>query len=106
VVSGFPRQTGNFTYTVTITTGAQSQSKAFTFSVTAPTLTTSDVVAQLFGGSTLSADQQRYLDFIGNNNSGFDIGDFLAWVKLTGAPLSAATLQTLQSVPRRKGGSQ
>jgi hypothetical protein len=104
IVSGFPQQTGNFTYTATVTSGAQSQAKTFTFSVTAPTLATNDVVIQLLGpGSPLNADQQRYLDFLGNNNGGFDIGDFLAWVKLTGAPLSAAVLQGL---PRRKGGPQ
>ena len=106
VVSGFPRQTGNFTYTASVTSGAQTQAKTFTFSVSAPTLATNDVLTQLFGGSALSADQQRYLDFLGNNNAGFDIGDFLAWVKLTGAPLSPGTLPTLQNLPRRKGGSQ
>lgn len=104
VVSGFPRATGNFTYTVTVTSGAQSQGKTFTFSVTAPTLATANVTAQLLGPTApLNADEVRYLDFLGNNNGLFDIGDFLAWVKLTGAPLSAATLQT---VPRRNGGRQ
>jgi len=96
--------TGNFTYTASVTSGAQTQAKTFTFSVAAPTLTTNNVLLQLFGsGSPLSADEQRYLDFLGNNNNGFDIGDFLAWVKATGAPLSPAVLQSL---PRRKGGSQ
>jgi len=104
VVSGFPQQAGNFTYTASVTSGAQTQAKTFTLSVTAPTLTTNNVLLQLFGsGSPLSADEQRYLDFLGNNNNGFDIGDFLAWVKATGAPLSPAVLQSL---PRRKGGSQ
>jgi M6 family metalloprotease-like protein len=101
VVSGFPRQTGNFTYTATVTSGAQSQGKTFTFSVTAPTLATADVTAQLLGPTApLNPDQIRYLDFLGNGNIIFDIGDFLAWVKATGAPLSAAALQAVQ----RKGG--
>lgn len=104
VLSGFPRATGNFTYTVTVTSGAQSQGKTFTFAVTAPTLATANVTAQLLGPTApLNADEVRYLDFLGNNSGMFDVGDFLAWVKLTGAPLSAATLQT---VPRRKGGLQ
>ena len=76
-------------------------SRAFTLSVTAPTLATSDVVAQLLGPTApLNADQVRYLDYLGNSNGSFDIGDFLAWVKATGAPMSAAALQALQ----RKGG--
>jgi hypothetical protein len=49
-------------------------------------LATADVVAQLLGtGTPLNADQLRYLDFQGNNNNGFDVGDFKAWVDATGA---------------------
>jgi len=51
-------------------------------------------------GAPLTADEVRYLDFLGNNNGGFDVGDFLAWVKLTGAPPSPLVSQ---SMPRRKG---
>ena len=104
IVSGFLQQTGNFSYTVTVTSGAQSQSKMFTFSVTAPTLTTSAVTAQLLGpAAPLTADEVRYLDFLGNTNGSFDVGDFLAWVKLTGAPPSPPASQ---SMPRRKGASR
>jgi hypothetical protein len=86
---------------VSVTSGAQTQAKTFTFSVTAPTLATNNVVTQLLGpGSPLTADEQRYLDFLGNNNGGFDVGDFLAWVKLTGAPLSPPR------PTQRKGGTQ
>jgi hypothetical protein len=100
VVSGFPQQSGNFTYTATVTSCSTS-SRTFTLSVGVPTLATADVIAQLLGPtSPLNADQIRYLDYLGNNNGSFDIGDFLAWVKATGAPLSAAALQALQ----RKGG--
>jgi len=97
VVSGFPRQSGDFTYTATVVS-CDTKSRTFTLSVSVPTLATADVTAQLFGPtSPLNADQIRYLDFLGNSNGGFDIGDFLAWVKVTGAPSSAAALQ-------RKGG--
>ena len=66
------------------------------------TLATADVVAQLLGPTApLSAAQIQYLDSQGNNNGVFDIGDFLAWVKATGAPLSAAVLTRLTAV---KGG--
>ncbi len=100
VVSGFPHQSGNFTYTATVSS-CSTASRTFTLSVSVPTLATADVTAQLLGPtSPLNADQLRYLDFLGNNNGSFDIGDFLAWVKATGAPLSAAALQARQ----RKGG--
>ncbi len=100
VVSGFPRQSGNFSYTATVSS-CDTSSRTFALSVTVPTLATADVTAQLLGPtSPLNADQIRYLDFLGNNNGSFDIGDFLAWVKATGAPLSAAALEALQ----RKGG--
>ncbi len=99
-LSGFPRQTGAFSYQAQVAS-CGTLSRTFTLSVTAPTLATTDVTAQLLGPtSPLSADQVRYLDFLGNNNGGFDIGDFLAWVKATGAPLSAAALQVMQ----QKGG--
>ena len=100
VVSGFPRQTGNFSYTATVSS-CDTSSRTFTLSVTVPTLATADVTAQLLGPtSPLNADQIRYLDFLGNNNGSFDVGDFLAWVKATGAPLSAPAAQARQ----RKGG--
>jgi uncharacterized repeat protein (TIGR02543 family) len=102
VVSGFAHQTGTFTYTATVMS-CGTKSAPFTLSVTAPTLATADVIAQLLGPTApLNADQIRYLDYLGNNNGSFDIGDFLAWVKLTGAPLNAAVLQAMQ----RKGGKQ
>ena len=63
-------------------------------------LTTANVVAQLLGPTQpLSIAQIQYLDQHGNNNGVFDLGDFLAWVKATGAPLSPAVLQALS----RKG---
>ncbi|HEY2824812.1 MAG TPA: hypothetical protein VGI83_04635, partial [Gemmatimonadales bacterium] len=44
------------------------------------------VTRQVTGVSTpLSKSDQRYLDLLGNKNGKFDLGDFLAWVKETGA---------------------
>jgi len=100
VISGYPKQSGDFTFTATVTAGAQNQSRAFTLSVVVPTLVVADVVTQLLGPATpLNADQVRYLDFLGNDNAVFDIGDFLAWIKKTGATLTSAMLEVLQ----RKG---
>ena len=67
------------------------------------TFKTADVVAQLLNGtSPLTAAQLSDLDQLGNNNGIFDLGDFLAWVQATGAPLTAAQ-RTL--VPTSKKGA-
>jgi Putative Ig domain len=98
-LAGFPQETGDYSFTANVV-ACGATSKPFSLSVTAPTLVTSDVVAQLLGPATpLTADQIRYLDFLGNSNGNLDIGDFLAWVKATGAPLSPAVLDAVQ----RKG---
>ena len=102
ILSGFPQQTGNFSYQATVVSGAQNQSQTFSFSVTAPALATADVVTQILGpAAPLNADQIRYLDFLGNNNTIFDVGDFLAWVKTTGAPLS---VEVMSRLAQTKGG--
>ena len=70
------------------------------------TFSTAQVVAQLLNGSsTLTAAQLADLDQLGNNSGGFDLGDFLAWVQATGAPLTAEQ-QALVNAPKRKGASR
>ena len=72
------------------------------YTVLANFATTADVVTQLLGpGSPLSVAQQLALDAGGNNNGSFDLGDFLAWVKATGAPLTAEVMARLA---QKKGG--
>jgi M6 family metalloprotease-like protein len=72
------------------------------YTVAANFVTTADVVTQLLGpGTPLSVAQQLALDAQGNNNGAFDIGDFLAWVKATGAPLTAEVMARLM---QKKGG--
>src|SRR5947199_251517 len=70
------------------------------------TFSSAQVVAQLLNGSsTLTAAQLGDLDQLGNNSGGFDLGDFLAWVQATGAPLTAEQ-RALVSALRRKGASR
>ena len=70
------------------------------------TFSTAQVVAQLLNGSsTLTAGQLDDLDKLGNNNNGFDLGDFLAWVQATGAPLTAEQ-RALVSALKRTGVSR
>ena len=63
---------------------------AFRLQFGPPALTTQAVVAQLLTGSGLPPAGLNYLDLSGNKNGRFDLGDFLAWVDATGAPLAAA----------------
>jgi len=70
------------------------------------TFSTAQVVAQLLNGSsTLTAPQLGDLDQLGNNSGQFDLGDFLAWVQATGAPLTAEQ-RALVSALKRKGASR
>ena len=70
------------------------------------TFKTADVVAQLLSGSSaLTPAQLGDLDQLGNNSGGFDLGDFLAWVQATGAPLTAEQ-RALVNAPKRKGASR
>jgi len=71
------------------------------------TFTTAELVAQLLNGtSALTAAQLGDLDQLGNNNGGFDLGDFLAWVQATGAPLSAPQRALLTGARTKKGASR
>ncbi len=90
LVSGIPAKTGSFTATVRATSGSQTAEGTLALTVTAPQLVTANVVSQILGTrSPLTADELKYLDLLGNNNGSFDVGDFLAWVKATGAPAAA-----------------
>ncbi len=86
LITGIPVQTGIFTFTLRVTSGAQQQQRQFSVTITAPTLATAAVVTRLLtGAGSLSTDDLKYLDLLGNQNNTFDVGDFLAWVQATGA---------------------
>jgi len=91
-IAGIPSQTGSFSFTARVTSGAQQAQQTYGLTVTAPTLAKASVVNQIINGSGLTIDEIRYLDLIGNNSCGaavtpscFDVGDFLAWVKASWA---------------------
>jgi putative Ig domain-containing protein len=108
-IAGTPSQSGAFSFTARVTSGAQQAQQTYGLTVTAPTLAKASVVAQLLSGAGLTIDEIRYVDLIGNNNCGtavlpscFDVGDFLAWVQATGATPSAPA--TSPPVVAGKGG--
>jgi hypothetical protein len=86
-IAGIPAATGRFSSVARVVSGSQQAEVSVELNVTAPSLATSTVVAQLLGTSSqLNPDELRYLDLLGNRNGSFDVGDFLAWVEATGAP--------------------
>ncbi len=62
----------------------------------------SDVVSQLLTGrSGLSAGQLLALDYLGNQNRRFDVGDFVAWLdRNPGAASGAVASRTARTAPR------
>ncbi|HXF95386.1 MAG TPA: immune inhibitor A domain-containing protein, partial [Gemmatimonadales bacterium] len=103
-LSGFPAATGTFPFTARVASGGQVETRDYTIVVTAPSLTLAAVLPRLFdpAATTLTPDQLRYLDLLGNSNGQFDVGDFRAWVDSTGAPPGAPVERPGASV--RKGG--
>ncbi len=84
-LTGVAAATGTFTFTARVTSGPQTLQGTYSITVTAPTLLQANVVSQILRGTGLTADEQRYLDLLGNNNGTFDVGDFAAWVQANGA---------------------
>lgn len=94
-LTGWPEAPGTFTYSARIVSGARAVTGEFTFSIVTPVLDTRVVVSHLLTGTGLSPADVSYLDWLGNRDRFFDVGDFKAWVDLTGAPLDAAAAAIL-----------
>lgn len=77
---GIPRKAGSYAFTITATSGARSDVKQFAMSVVKPSLQAQQVLDQLLGTGTMTSDEIRFLDIIGNNNGRIDIGDVRAWL--------------------------
>ena len=77
----FPTAGGTYPFTVRAEDGAMFGEKAYSIVVVEPNLAADDVANQLLGATgTLSADEERFLDLLGNNNGTYDVGDFRAYV--------------------------
>jgi len=92
VLSGWPTDTGTYTFQVSVTDGTQTAGRGMTLHVVEPSLTLQQVLNLEFQGpAPVNDDQRRYLDLQGNNNNMFDIGDFLRWLGRTGQVAPAGT---------------
>ena len=81
-LSGIPRQVGEFPVTISVISASQSVRFPLTIRVVAPVVDLSAAVAQIFSaGSVLPDASKDYLDFVGNENHVFDLGDVLALVR-------------------------
>lgn len=85
VVAGTLDEDGDFSFDVRATSSSVFAEGTVTMTVTRPTLAQGDVVDELLDvANSLTADEERFLDLIGNNNGQFDIGDFRAYLQDTG----------------------
>ncbi len=99
VIAGLPEETGEFPIDVEVFSGSQVTVDSVTVSVVAPALTVTDVLRNLTGdGRPLSPQDVKYLDLLGNQNSGLDVGDFLAWIEETGGAVSAEAIAAALAV--------
>ena len=87
-VNGSSLAAGTHTAVITVSGNADDspQTADVEFVMVArPDLAPHDVADHLMGvSSTLSASELEYLDDIGNQNGGFDVGDFRAWLQMEG----------------------
>jgi M6 family metalloprotease-like protein len=92
-ISGVPEEDGVFEIEYEAVSGALSTTDTVTIIVTRPSLLLDNVVHHLLSPvQVLSADEERYLDIIGNQNGGFDIGDFRAYLQEIGMVAAGAAL--------------
>lgn len=91
-LTGVPAAPGDYSFQAKVTSGSQTATIDVAVTVTIPTLALDSVLVQVLGlSSNLSADDLSFLDLAGNKNGRLDVGDFLAWVSLTGQQASAAS---------------
>ncbi len=97
-ISGFPAEDGDFAMVFQAASGALTQTDTVHISITRPSLQTVDVVNHLISPvSTLTADEERYLDIIGNNNGLYDVGDLRAFLQSIGVVADLVPVDLLEA---------
>ena len=84
VLSGVPEASGTFTFTVRADAGGRQGFQAFTLTVNQPDVSITAAANHLLAGDQLDAALQRFLDFQGNHNGRYDVGDFRAYLRAQG----------------------
>ena len=102
-IAGTAEMLGTFDVTVRVQSGSQVAAVPIRLTVEAPVIALEAVVGQLLKlSTTLTADQVRYFDLVGNRNARLDLGDFLAWVQQTGIKPSAEVMASVAAAARRE----
>ena len=102
VLGEFPTEAGTFDFRVRTEAGSRFGEKDYSITVTEPTLAVADVADQLLGvGGVLTAEEERFLDLLGNGNGVLDIGDFRAFL-VAGGLLGSAAVLTDAVLPARE----
>lgn len=104
VISGVPARRGSYRFSVTATSGARSATGIFSLVVAHPVLQPEAVLDQLLGTGTLTADQIRFLDLLGNRNGSMDVGDVRAWLLET-KQLNSNVVPLLEEMVRQPQGA-
>lgn len=93
-VSGVVSAEGSFVASIAVRSGSQRVARAVAFEAVAPVVDVEDAITELLGlEATLTVDERRYLDFTGNANGQFDLGDFLAWIERLDPQLAREAMQ-------------
>jgi hypothetical protein len=82
---GTPESGGSHDFTIEGRILNLTTTRPFSMIVTVPSLDRTEVMSALLRGSGLTAIESAYLDFVGNRNNSFDLGDVRAWLQSLGA---------------------
>lgn len=89
-ISGVPEDDGSFQFRVRAERAQRFGEAPGSLLVSRPAVSTAAVSDAVLGvGGALNADEERFLDLLGNGNGGFDVGDYLLFLRDQGIVTSS-----------------
>ena len=88
-LSGIPTTMGVFNLDFRAVSASVEVLASYPLTISKPALQQDAVVNHVFGRGTLTADQARFVDLLGNRNGRVDVGDLRAWLVDAGLMSSA-----------------
>lgn len=105
ILSGIAERDGTFRFGARVSAGATSSSRQFVVVVAKPVVPANAVIDQLLGAGSLTPDQMRFLDLLGNRNGRVDVGDVRAWLAQAGQ-IDPTLLPSIQNLLRDHPGDE